>query len=104
MTTLEERVARRVDELRPRAELIAAYVPLTVPCPTCSVLMGQLCKTAAGNYATGFHSARRKAIAHLSTEERLVAYAQMKVRQEQLRAETAERIKRSRWSDGEATP
>lgn len=62
-----------------------------IECPHCHEWAGWPCKTSGGwVLAEGVHAGRRNAIARMSDDEKLTAYAQRKAEQERSRAETRE--------------
>lgn len=66
--------------------MATAHAPITVACPFCKSGRGAECRST-GDYTVAFHAARKRAIAHLSSEQRLEAFAAFRAEREQRRAE-----------------
>lgn len=63
-----------------------ANAPITVTCAFCKATRGNTCTTSNGyNYAGGYHAPRKRAVANLSDDEALAAYAAYEAGLEQRR-------------------
>lgn len=74
--------------------MAVAAAPMTVGCPKCLAGRGAYCTSRGGyqNSAVGFHAARKRAVEHLSEQQRYDAYAAMRAEEAQLRAQVSARL------------
>lgn len=74
-----------------------ALAPLIVKCETCGepAGIGFDCRSKSG-YTTSFHAARKKAIAHLTEDERIAAFGALRAEQVRRRAETVAQMERDK--------
>lgn len=65
--------------------MASALAPMTRNCPRCGALRGNYCTSRSG-HTTALHTARTDLVAHLSDEERVAAYLEMRDEQAAKRA------------------
>jgi hypothetical protein len=74
-----------------------ALSPLTEKCATCGepAGIGFNCRSKSG-YTVPFHAARKKAVAHLTEDERIAAFGALRAEQSRRRAATVAYIERAK--------
>ncbi len=74
----------------------AALAPLSVKCETCGepAGIGFDCRSKSG-YTVPFHTARKQAVAHLTEDERVAAFAALRAEQVRVRAESVAAMERA---------
>lgn len=75
--------------------MYAARAPQTVSCPFCHAWAGMSCISTVNGHTTWTHAKRKAAVAHLSDEEKIAAYAGLLAERKRTRDqwETAERAR-----------
>lgn len=95
MTPVEWRAVEIAAEIKENPAYLRRVLAYSViACPRCKVWPGTPCRSANDLQILGIHAARRDALAAMSDDEKVAAYAQEKARQEAAQAE-----QEARWAD-----
>lgn len=66
----------------------------TVPCPYCKAMRGMQCVSTVNGHTTWTHAKRKRAVAHLTEEERVAAYASLQAERQRSRDEWDAQMRR----------
>lgn len=75
--------------------MYAARADETVPCPFCNAWRGMQCVSMSNGHTTWTHSKRKKAVEHLTEDERIAAYASLQAERKRSRDESDAQMRRN---------